>query len=111
MADSAAEHPAGVGNQPWLLKNSLRKIMLKKHRARMPYKRFSPAPYIFLVTDFDYVFRKIDFFNTHSRKLQFDEGKAMLKTAVQDGLKQKYGRRRTQTTGPSMSRAAEFRLA
>ena len=25
------------------------------------------------------------------RQLQFDEGKAMLKTAVQDGLKQKYG--------------------
>jgi hypothetical protein len=40
--------------------------MLKKHRARMPYKRFSPAAYTFLVTDFDLVFRRIDFFNTHA---------------------------------------------
>jgi hypothetical protein len=39
--------------------------MLKKYRARMPYKRFSPAAYTFLVTDFDSVFRRIDFFNTH----------------------------------------------
>ncbi len=31
----------------------------------MPYKRFSPAAYAFLVTDFDSVFRRIDFFNTH----------------------------------------------
>jgi hypothetical protein len=39
--------------------------MLKKHRTRMPYERFSPAAYTFLVTDFDSVFRRIDFFNTH----------------------------------------------
>jgi hypothetical protein len=37
----------------------------QKHRARTPYKRFSPAAYTFLVTDFDLVFRRIDFFNTH----------------------------------------------
>jgi hypothetical protein len=40
--------------------------MLKKHRARMLYKRFSPAAYTFLVTDFDSVFRRIDFFNTQA---------------------------------------------
>ena len=40
--------------------------MLKKHRARMPYKRFPPSAYTFLVTDFDSVFRRIDFFNTHA---------------------------------------------
>jgi hypothetical protein len=51
--------------QGWLMKNSLRELMLKKHRARMPYKRFSPAAYTFLVTAFDSVFRRIDFFNTH----------------------------------------------
>jgi hypothetical protein len=33
----------------------------QKHRARTPYKRFSPAAYTFLVTDFDVVFRRIDF--------------------------------------------------
>jgi hypothetical protein len=27
----------------------------QKHRARTPYKRFSPAAYTFLVTDFDLV--------------------------------------------------------
>jgi hypothetical protein len=52
--------------QAWLLKNSLPEIALKKHRARMPYKRFSPAAYTFLVTHFESVFRKIDFFNTHA---------------------------------------------
>ena len=31
----------------------------------MPYKRFSPAAYTFLVTHFESVFRKTDFFNTH----------------------------------------------
>jgi hypothetical protein len=55
--------------QAWLLKNSLREIKLKKHRVRMPYKRFSSVAYTFLVTDFDSVFRKIDFFNTHSQAL------------------------------------------
>ncbi len=40
--------------------------MLKKHRARMPYKRISPAAYTFLVNNFDSVFRRIDFFNAHS---------------------------------------------
>jgi hypothetical protein len=49
-----------------LLKNSLTEIVLKKHRARMPNKRSSPAAYTFLVTHFGLVFRKIDFFNTHS---------------------------------------------
>jgi len=49
-----------------LLKNSLSETVLKKHCARMPYKRFSPAAYTFLVTYFESLFRKIDFFNTHS---------------------------------------------
>jgi hypothetical protein len=31
----------------------------------MPYKRFSPAGYTFLVIHFEVVFRKSDFFNRH----------------------------------------------
>jgi hypothetical protein len=50
----------------WLLKNSLMEFTLEKRRARMPYKRFSPAGYTFLVIHFEVVFRKSDFFNSHA---------------------------------------------
>ena len=48
-----------------MLKNSLVEVAPKNRRARMPYKRFSPAGYTFLVTKFESIFRKPDFFNTH----------------------------------------------
>jgi len=38
---------------------------VRKHRARMSHKRFSLSAYTFLVTHFESVFRKIDFFNSH----------------------------------------------
>jgi hypothetical protein len=48
-----------------VLKNSFAKITLENRRARMPYKRFSPTAHTFLVTHFEAVFRKPDFFNSH----------------------------------------------
>jgi hypothetical protein len=54
----------------WLLKNSLSEIVLKKQRARMSYKRFSPAGYTFLVTHLEVAFQKIDLFNSHLCYLQ-----------------------------------------
>ena len=43
---------ANCCNQAWLLKNSFGVFGLKTRHARMPYKRFSPPPDTFLVTQF-----------------------------------------------------------
>jgi hypothetical protein len=41
-------------------------MALKKRRAKMPYKRLSPPAHTFLVTHFELIFRKTDFFNSYS---------------------------------------------
>jgi hypothetical protein len=46
--------------------------MLKKHRASMPYKRFSPAAYAFLFTDFDSFSE--DFFNNTTCRFTYRRG-------------------------------------
>jgi hypothetical protein len=40
-------------------------MALKKRRAKMPYKRLSPPAHTFLVTHFELIFRKTDFFNSY----------------------------------------------
>ena len=51
-------HPAREkGLLLWLLKNSLAERALENRRARMPYKRLSPARYTFLATNFESIFR------------------------------------------------------
>jgi len=50
---------------------------VRKHRARMSHKRFSLSAYTFLVTHFESVFRKIDFFNSH-RSLQMSEADSVV---------------------------------
>ena len=69
------------------MKNSPSGIVLKKHRTRMPYKRFSRAAYTFLITHSDLDFRKIDFFNTracfHQPRFKFLEYALLNKTAIQ----------------------------
>jgi len=55
----------------------------------MPYKRFSPAAYTFLVTDFGSVFRRIDFFNTHVcyRQLRVEQDRPSVNTSPLPGTK------------------------
>ena len=50
--------PHNWRKQAWLLKNSVAEIAQKIRCARMPYKRFSPPGYTFLVAHFEPIFRK-----------------------------------------------------
>jgi hypothetical protein len=55
-----------LSNGEWVLKNSLAEIAPKNRRAGMPYKRFSPTWYTFLVIFSKSIFGKQEFFNSHA---------------------------------------------